>query len=97
MEEACDLCIVGAGYTGLAALDAASKYLAPGSRVVVVDRGYRWGGHWGDQYAYCALHLPYNTYSARERSWSIRKSKDPLAHLATRCEILAHFKDIVEA
>ena len=37
-------------YAGINALNAAAKYLAHGSRVVVVDRNRRWGGQWIDQY-----------------------------------------------
>ena len=41
--------------------------------VVLIDRGYRWGGHWADQYAFCKLHQPYKMYTAGEREWSITK------------------------
>ena len=69
--EACDLCIIGAGYTGLGALDAATKYLSPGSRVVVVDRGYRWGGHWGGGMWINALdHARFGYLFLRNGQWS---------------------------
>ena len=40
-----DLCIVGAGYAGVNALNAAAHHLAPGSRVVVIAKERDWGGH----------------------------------------------------
>lgn len=39
-------------YAGVNALNAAAKYLARGSRVVVVDRNGKWGGQWVGQYEY---------------------------------------------
>jgi len=92
--EACDLCIVGTGYAGINALNAASKYLQKGARIVVVDRGYRWGGNWRDQYEFVRLHQPYQGFTAGERDWSISGLKAP-EHLASKTEILAHFEDIV--
>jgi len=44
MKMNCDLCIIGGGITGVAALNAAIKYLKPGSTVVVVDKNKAWGG-----------------------------------------------------
>lgn len=40
----CALVIIGAGYAGINALNAAARYLKPGDRVVVVDRGVKFGG-----------------------------------------------------
>ena len=45
-SERGEMAIVGAGYAGINALNAASKYLQRGDRVIVVDRGQRWGGQW---------------------------------------------------
>ena len=39
--EDCALCIVGAGYAGLNAFNAAAEYLPVGAKVVVIDRGFR--------------------------------------------------------
>ncbi len=47
--SACSLCIVGAGYAGINALNAASKYLKPGDKVVIVDKNHTWGGQWIEQ------------------------------------------------
>ena len=55
-EEHCDLCIVGGGYASMNALDAASTYLPEKSRVVIVGKGSRWGGHWVEEYAFVKLH-----------------------------------------
>lgn len=94
--EKCSLCIIGAGYSGWNALNSAGKYLAPKSSVIVVDRGYRWGGQWADQYSFCKLHVAYQVYTAGEREWAIKGSK-PVSHLASRGEVLSHFDDVVEA
>lgn len=78
------------------ALNAASKYLSPGARVVVVDRGARWGGQWCEQYDYVRLHQPYEQFTAGERTWAIASGKPP-GHLASKMEILSHFEDVVQA
>eukprot|EP01047_Picozoa_sp_COSAG01_P080654 COSAG01_NODE_15765_length_1302_cov_1.221945_2_plen_190_part_00 len=77
----------GAGYAAINAINAASKYLTPGQRVVVVDRGYRWGGHWPDQYSYVRLHQGFRSYAVGERPWTIDR---PDNHLATKDEILMY-------
>ncbi len=38
MKEHCTLVIIGAGYAGVCALNAAAQYLKPGDTVVVVDQ-----------------------------------------------------------
>jgi hypothetical protein len=83
----------GAGYAAINALNAASKYLAPGQRVVVVDRGYRWGGHWPDQYSYVRLHQGFRGYAVGERHWTIDRPDD---HLATKDEILMYFDESIK-
>ena len=96
MTEVCDLCIIGAGYAGINALNAAAKYLPKGARVVVVARQSRWGGQWVDQYDFVRLHQAHPLFTAGEREWSISATK-PWSHLATKKEILQHFEDVVEA
>ena len=91
-----DLCIIGAGYAGVNALNAASKYLPKGARVVVVARQSRWGGQWVEQYDFVRLHQAHCLFTAGEREWAISSTK-PWSHLATKMEILQHFEDIVEA
>ena len=68
--EYCDLCIVGAGYSGLNALDAAGAHLPEGARVIIVDKGARWGGHWAEQYSFVRLHTGHWVYTAGAREWS---------------------------
>jgi len=41
-----DLVIVGAGYAGVNAFNAAAHHLAPGAKVVVIAREPAWGGQW---------------------------------------------------
>jgi hypothetical protein len=94
--EDCALCIIGAGYAGLNALNAAAEYLPRGAKVVVVDRGERWGGQWPEQYHFVRLHQPFPQFTAGARQWSIAGSK-PHTHLATKGEILSHFDDVVAA
>ncbi|KAL3921069.1 MAG: hypothetical protein SGPRY_005028 [Prymnesium sp.] len=94
--EACDLCVVGAGYAGVNAFNAASKYLTKGARVVVVAEQSRWGGQWVEQYDFVRLHQAYQLYTAGEREWAI-SGKRPWSYLATKKEILQHFEDVVEA
>lgn len=89
-RESAALCIVGAGYAGICALDAASAYLKPGETVIVIDAKTTWGGQWVDQYGYVRLHQPYRTYTVADRPWATHK---PRGHLATRLEVLSHLND----
>eukprot|EP00038_Savillea_parva_P010451 m.190409 g.190409 ORF g.190409 m.190409 type:complete len:543 (-) comp18030_c0_seq1:84-1712(-) len=86
------LCIIGAGYAGVNALNSAAHHLPRGARVVVVAREADWGGQWVDQYSYVRLHQPYPSYSAAGRRWMI--DRDP-HHLATLPEITRHFKETI--
>ena len=52
MQESCELAIIGNGYAGICALNAATRYLKRGDKVIVVDQGMAWGGQWVDQYGY---------------------------------------------
>ncbi len=92
----CTVCIVGAGYSGINALNACVKYLKKGDRVVVIDRGNRWGGTFSHAYDHVRLHQPYKQFTAGEREWAIAKTK-PDEYLASKLEILTHFDDIVHA
>ncbi|WP_374103506.1 NAD(P)-binding protein [Rhodococcus sp. MH15] len=53
--ESCDVCIVGAGITGLNALFVARRYLERDQKVILVDRRQRVGGMWVDTYPYVSL------------------------------------------
>ena len=87
--ERCDVCIVGAGYAGMNALFAASRYLSRDQRVVLVDRRERVGGMWVDTYPYVRLHQPYRMFTAGSIRWDLDEVP---SHLATRGEVLDHFQ-----
>ena len=52
-----DLCIVGAGYAGVNALNAAAHHLSPGARVVVIARERDWGGQVSEHIMCCRERL----------------------------------------
>jgi len=87
----CELCIVGAGYAALNALNAAAKYLNRGDRVVVVDRNETWGGQWLGQYDFVRLHQPYALFTAGDQRWTLERDR---SHLATRREVLDHLASV---
>jgi hypothetical protein len=93
-ETSVDLCIVGAGYAAVNALNAASHHLSSGARVAVIARENEWGGQWVGQYDFVRLHQPYKGFSAGGREWDLNV-KD--SHLANKREILRHFEGIVES
>eukprot|EP00746_Dinoflagellata_sp_MGD_P030626 gnl/MRDRNA2_/MRDRNA2_172699_c0_seq1.p1 gnl/MRDRNA2_/MRDRNA2_172699_c0~~gnl/MRDRNA2_/MRDRNA2_172699_c0_seq1.p1 ORF type:complete len:520 (+),score=85.23 gnl/MRDRNA2_/MRDRNA2_172699_c0_seq1:178-1737(+) len=93
-EETCDLCIIGAGYAGINALNAATLHLPKKARVVVVDREACWGGQWVRQYEFVRLHQPYRNFTAGTRDWDLKK---PHSHLASKKEIIRHFENIAAA
>ena len=91
-----DLILIGAGYAGVCAFEAAAHHLPRGARVVIIDRNKAWGGMWNTVYHYVRLHQPYKNFTAGAREWSIGSSK-PEKHLASKGEILNHFSDITLA
>lgn len=90
-EHDAELCLVGAGYAALNALNAAAKYLRRGDRVVVLDRNHDWGGQWLHQYDFLRLHQPYRMFTAGDQPWTLRRPPD---YLATRREVLEHLRTI---
>lgn len=88
-----DLVIIGAGYAGVNALNAAAKYVPKGGKIAWVDKREAVGGMWVDQYDYVTLHQPHELFTAGERQW---KKEFHWSHLATKSEILEHFDDIVK-
>lgn len=92
--EICDLCIVGGGYAGINALNAATKHLPAGARVIVVARERAWGGQWVDQYDYVRRHQPYKTFTVGERQWDLEITP---SHSSSKKEILRHFENIAAA
>jgi cation diffusion facilitator CzcD-associated flavoprotein CzcO len=87
--ERCDLCIVGAGLSGLNALFVASRHLSRDQRVILVDRRDRVGGMWVDTYPYVRLHQPHQLFTAGDIKWALGQKP---AYLASKGEILDHFE-----
>ncbi len=87
----CELCIVGAGYAGLNALNAAAKYLRKGDRVVVLEKNADWGGQWLAQYDFVRLHQPYRMFTAGDQPWALKR---PPEYLATKPEVIEHLKSV---
>ncbi len=87
--EQTELCIVGAGISGLNALFAASKILPAGSKVILVDKKPAIGGMWNDVYDYVRLHQPHPFFTVGDIKWQIDK---PDSYLANKREILTHFQ-----
>ena len=87
--QRCDVCIVGAGVAGLNALFAASRYLTPDQRVILVDRRPRVGGMWVDTYPYVRLHQPHGMFTAGNIEWTL--GREP-SYLATKAEVLDHLR-----
>src|SRR5687768_3347304 len=89
----CSLCIIGAGYAGLNALNVAAKYLRPGERVVLIDKNEGWGGQWIHQYGFVRLHQPYRMFTAGDQPWKLARDA---SYLATRSEVLEHLSSVPE-
>ena len=86
------LVIVGAGMSGLNALTVARKYLpAPAHEIVIADERADFGGHWNDAYDFVRLHQPYRNYTSFDEDWALKR---PPTYLATRDEVLHHFRDV---
>ncbi len=81
------LCIIGAGIAGLNALFAASRYLTPADRVILIDRKPAAGGMWTETYDYVRLHQPHRMFTAGNLDWLPPR---PPAYLATKAEVLQH-------
>lgn len=92
MGDTCDVCIVGAGLAGMNALFVASRYLARGQKVILIDRRPGPGGMWLDAYRYVRLHQPHPMFTAGNIGWTLGRER---AHLADRREILEHFQHCV--
>ena len=86
-DVACSLCILGAGIAGLNALYAATRLLAPGERVVLVDRRSGPGGMWRTAYEYVRLHQPHPMFTVGDTPWDWDR---PRYHLARGAEVTDH-------
>lgn len=91
--ESCDVCIVGAGLTGMNALFVASRYLRPDQKVILLDRRERTGGMWVDTYPYVRLHQPHGMFTAGNIAWTLDRDR---GHLATKDEVLDHFEHCLD-
>ncbi|MGX9792357.1 FAD-dependent oxidoreductase [Mycobacterium sp. MMS18-G62] len=89
----CDVCIVGAGLTGLNVLFVASQYLSRDQKVVLIDRRERVGGMWVDTYPYVRLHQPHPAFTAGNIKWTLDRDR---AHLATKGEVLNHLEHCLD-
>ncbi len=88
-----DVCIVGAGITGLNALVVAAGYLPRSGRAVLVDARPRVGGMWVDTYDYVRLHQPHPIFTAGNIKWQL--DAEP-SHLASKTEVLAHLRHCLD-
>jgi len=91
--EHCELCIIGAGIAGLNALSVASQYLSKNDKVILIDKNPTLGGMWNETYDYVRLHQPYQMFTAGNIEWTIKREP---SYLASKNEVLAHFKHCVE-
>lgn len=87
------LCVVGAGMAGLNALAAASAYLGPTDKVILVDRRAQAGGMWVDTYDYVRLHQPYQLFTAGNIKWRLDEER---GHLASKPEVLDHLRHCLD-
>ncbi len=87
--ERCELCIIGAGISGLNALFAASRHLSPQDRVLVIDQRPRVGGMWNSTYDYVRLHQPHPMYTVGNIKWTDHR---PREYLASRNDVLNHLQ-----
>ena len=93
MGKPAEVCIVGAGITGLNALVVASGYLDRTDTAVLVDSRARAGGMWVDTYDYVRLHQPHPIFTAGNIKWAIDQKP---SHLATKPEVLDHLQRCLE-
>lgn len=85
-SENCELCIVGAGLSGLNALFAATSYLTRKDKVIIVDKNPGVSGMWQECYNYVHLHKPFRIVSIGNIKWPL-KDKDK-SYLANKQEII---------
>ncbi len=88
-----EVCIVGAGITGLNALVVSSTYLSRTDRVLLVDSRPRSGGMWVDTYDYVRLHQPHGNFTAGNVKWTLGAAP---SHLATKTEVLSHLQHCLD-
>lgn len=99
----CDYLIVGSGAAPMAFLDTLLTEL-PETKVVLVDKKVRPGGHWVDDYDFVHLHQPSIVYGISskqlEGNWAkllFTKGMLPWKHQASKQELLDHFQKFVDS
>jgi hypothetical protein len=93
-----DYLVVGAGAAAMAFVDTILS--DTDSRIVMVDRRDRPGGHWNDAYPFVGLHQPAAFYGVASRELSEwRKDETGLNagfySLSTGAEVLSHFEQVM--
>ncbi|NYI45407.1 hypothetical protein BJ993_002487 [Nocardioides aromaticivorans] len=88
-----EVCVVGAGISGLNALVVAAGHLPRNAPAVVVDVRPRPGGMWVDTYDYVRLHQPHPIFTAGNIKWQLDA---PPSHLASRTEVLDHLRHCLD-
>lgn len=88
-----EVCVVGAGISGLNALVVAAGHLPRAARAVLVDTRPRPGGMWVDTYDYVRLHQPHPIFTAGNIAWQLDAER---SHLASRDEVLDHLRHCVD-
>ena len=88
-----DLVVIGAGIAGLNALHAASLYLPPTARILLIDAKDRPGGMWTIAYDYVHLHQPHPLFTVGGSQWEWRK---PRHYLAARDEVQHHLASCLQ-
>jgi hypothetical protein len=94
-----DYLVIGAGATAMSFVD--TLLTETNSRIVMVDRHHRPGGHWNVAYPFVRLHQPSAFYGVNSRelsSWT----KDTIGlnagmyGLASGLEVLSHFDQVMQ-
>jgi len=98
----CDYLVIGSGAASLAFIDTLLTEL-PDVKVILVDKHPAPGGHWNDAYDFVSLHQPSILYGVTskqlEGNWLSCLLKEytlPWKHHATKTQILAYFKSLVD-
>ncbi len=85
--SAADIVVIGAGVSGLNALNSARAYLPSGSRAILIDAKDHAGGMWNIAYDYVRLHQPHPMFTVGAMRWDWDKPRD---YLARRDEVRDH-------
>jgi hypothetical protein len=98
----CDYLVIGAGAAPLAFIDTLLTEL-PDTKVIMIDKKDRPGGHWVHAYDFVRLHQPSVVYGVSskqlEGNWlktMATKFTLPWQHRATKQEILDYFASFVD-